>query len=42
MIAMMDDASRMITGIDVFFNDNFVNVMAVLKSAVRKYGKPKF
>ncbi len=40
IIAMMDDASRMITGIDVFFNDNFVNVMAVLKSAVRKYGKP--
>lgn len=41
MIAMMDDTSRMITGIDVFFNDNFVNVMAVLKSAVTKYGKPK-
>lgn len=41
MIAVMDDASRMITGIDVFFNDTYVNVMAVLKSAVTKYGKPK-
>ncbi|BEP28132.1 DDE-type integrase/transposase/recombinase [Helicovermis profundi] len=41
IIAMLDDASRMITGIDVFFNDNTVNVMSVLKSAVSKYGRPK-
>jgi len=41
IIAVIDDASRFIVGIDIFFNDNFVNLMAVLKSAVRKYGKPK-
>lgn len=41
IIAVIDDASRMITGIDVFFNDNYLNVMAVLKSAVTKFGKPK-
>lgn len=31
----------MITGIDIFFNDNFVNVMSVMKSGVTKFGKPK-
>ena len=31
----------MITGIDVFFNDTFVNLMSVLKSAVSKYGVPR-
>jgi len=41
IIALLDDASRMIIGIDVFFNDNMVNVMSVLKSAVSKYGRPK-
>lgn len=41
IIALIDDASRFITGIDVFFNDNFVNLMSVMKSAVSKYGKPK-
>ena len=41
IIALLDDASRMIIGIDVFFNDNMVNVMSVLKSAVLKYGRPK-
>lgn len=41
IIAVIDDASRMITGIDVFFNDNYLNVMSVLKSAVTKFGKPK-
>lgn len=41
IIALIDDASRYITGIDVFFNDNFVNLMSVLKSAVTKFGKPK-
>ena len=40
IIALIDDASRFIVGIDVFLNDNFVNLMAVLKSAVTKYGKP--
>ena len=41
VIALIDDASRFITGIDVFFNDNFVNLMSVAKSAVSKYGVPK-
>ena len=41
VIALIDDASRFITGIDVFFNDNFVNLMSVMKSAVAKYGVPK-
>lgn len=41
VIALIDDASRFITGIDVFFNDNFVNLMSVMKSAVSKYGQPK-
>ncbi len=41
IIALIDDASRFIIGIDVFFNDNFINLMSVIKSAVAKYGKPK-
>ncbi len=41
IIALLDDASRMITGIDIFFNDNFVNVMSVMKSGISKFGKPK-
>jgi len=41
IIAMIDDASRFITGIDVFFNDNFINLMSVMKSAVARYGRPK-
>lgn len=41
IIALIDDASRFITGIDVFYNDNFVNLMSVMKSAVSKYGRPK-
>ena len=41
VIALIDDASRFITGIDVFFNDSFVNLMSVMKSAISKYGKPK-
>lgn len=41
IIAAIDDASRMITSVDVFFHDNFINVMSVLKSGIMKYGKPK-
>lgn len=40
IIALIDDASRFIVGIGAFFNDNFVNMMSVLKSAVSKYGCP--
>lgn len=41
IIALIDDASRFITGIDLFFHDNFVNLMSVMKSAVARYGRPK-
>ena len=41
IIALIDDASRFITGADLFFNDNFVNLMSVMRSAVAKYGRPK-
>ena len=41
VIALIDDASRFITGIDVFFNDTFVNLLSVMKSAIAKYGRPK-
>lgn len=41
VIALIDDASRMVVGIDVFFHDTFVSLMSVLKSAVAKYGVPK-
>ena len=41
IIALIDDASRFVTGVDVFYNDNFVNLMSVMKSAVSKYGRPK-
>ena len=41
IIALMDGASRFITGADVFLNDTFVNLMSVMKSAVPKFGRPK-
>lgn len=41
IIALIDDARRFITGIDIFYNDTFVNLMSVMKSAVSKYGRPK-
>ncbi|MDZ5723406.1 DDE-type integrase/transposase/recombinase [Acetobacterium sp. K1/6] len=41
IIALIDDASCLIVGIDVFFNDNFVNLMSVMKSAVARYGRPQ-
>ena len=40
IIALLDDASRMIVGANVFFNDNFINLMSVMKSAVAKFGIP--
>ena len=40
-IALIDDASRFIVGADVFFNDSYENLMAVIRSAVSKYGRPK-
>lgn len=41
IIALIDDASRFITGVDVFFHDNYVNLMSVMKSAVIRFGRPK-
>lgn len=41
VIALIDDCSRFIVGADVFFNDNFVNLMSVMRSAIAKYGKPR-
>ena len=41
IIALIDDASRFFTGIDVFYNDNFINLMSVMRSAIAKYGRPK-
>jgi len=41
IIALIDDASRFIVGVDVFFNDNFINLMSVMKPAVAKFGRPK-
>ena len=41
IIALIDDASRFIIGIDIFYNDNYVNLLSVIRSAVIKYGKPK-
>lgn len=40
IIAVIEDSSRMIAGINLFFNDNTINVMSVLKSAVSKFGRP--
>ena len=41
VMALIDDASRFIVGVDVFFNDTFLNLMSVIRSAVAKYGVPK-
>jgi len=41
IIALLDDASRMIVGIDIFFNDTFINLMSVMKTAVTRFGRPK-
>lgn len=41
LIAIIDDASRMIVGAKFFFNDNSINLQEVLKSAIKKYGVPK-
>ena len=41
VIQTIDDASRFIVGVDVFFNDTFLNLMSVIRSAVAKFGVPK-
>ena len=42
VIALIDDASRFILGADVFFNDTFVNLMSVMKSAVSSTAGRRF
>lgn len=39
-IALIDDASRFIVAADLFFHDSFENLMAVIRSAVSKFGRP--
>ena len=39
-MALIDDASRFIVAADIFFNDNFENLMALIRSAVLKHGIP--
>lgn len=41
IIALIDDASRCVVGARIFKNDNYVNLLSVLKSSMKKYGKPK-
>jgi hypothetical protein len=39
IIALLDDTSRMVVGIDLFFHDNTINVMSVIQSGIRKFSK---
>lgn len=39
-IALIDDASRFIVAADLFFQDNFENLMTVIRSAVSRFGRP--
>lgn len=41
IIAIVDDASRLIVGHGIFYNDNSINVQTVLKQAIEVYGVPK-
>ena len=41
LISIIDDASRLLTHGEFFFNDNAVNMQRVLKKAISKYGVPK-
>lgn len=41
IIALIDDASRYITGAAVSFHDDFVSLLPVMKTATAKYGVPK-
>ena len=41
VLALIDDASRYITGAMVFYQDNFNSLLQVMKSAVSKFGVPK-
>jgi putative transposase len=41
LISIIDDASRLITHSQFYFNDNAVNMQMTLKKAISKYGVPK-
>lgn len=41
IIALIDDASRFVVAADAFYNDNFINLMSVIKSGVSRAGVPK-
>jgi transposase InsO family protein len=41
LISFIDDASRLITHAEFYFNDNGLNVQLVLKKAIYKFGVPK-
>lgn len=41
LITFIDDASRLITHGEFFFNDNAVNMQTVFKKSISKYGIPK-
>lgn len=41
LISILDDASRLLTHAEFYFNDNAVNFQIVLKKAISKYGVPK-
>ena len=39
-MALIDDSSRFIVAADVFFHDNYENLMSLIRSAVLKHGVP--
>lgn len=41
VIALIDDASRFITGAAVSYHDNYISLLQVLKTATAKFGVPK-
>ena len=41
LVSFIDDASRLITHAEFYFNDNGVNIQLALKKAIYKYGVPK-
>ncbi len=41
LIAIIDDASRLIVHAQFYFEDNAINFQEVYKKAIKKYGKPK-
>ena len=41
IIALLDNTSRMVTGIDIFFHNNFANIMSAIKTSVSIYEKAR-